>query len=156
MTIDISREVLKWPSRRAVNRGRTVSPFWSMRGGSCVHSNRLTVHGDEGKKNAGLVVTLADKEASGSLMSACAHLLFNPKGDARLRQCVAFWKTVEEAKQQALKPVRVVVCGDFNSYPDSAVSRSWRGAASLRIALEERTAHDDCRSIPSRLRKGGA
>ena len=114
-----------------------------------VHQNELTLDGDEGKKNAGLVVTLADKEASGSLIVACAHLLFNPKrGDARLRQCVAFLRAVEEAKQQALKPVRVVVCGDFNSYPDSAVYSFLSTGSVASIALEERTAPDDCKEHP--------
>jgi mRNA deadenylase 3'-5' endonuclease subunit Ccr4 len=114
-----------------------------------VHSNELTLHGDEGKKNAGLVVTLSDREASGSLIVACAHLLFNPKrGDARLRQCVAFLRAVEEAKAQATQPVRVVVCGDFNSYPDSAVYAFLARGSVSSIALEERTAHDDCKEHP--------
>ena len=100
-------------------------------------------------------MTLADKEASGSLIVACAHLLFNPKrGDARLRQCVAFLRAVEEAKQQALKPVRVVVCGDFNSYPDSAVYAFLARGSVASIALEERTAHDIARSILSSLSMG--
>ena len=120
-----------------------------------VHENALTLDGDEGKKNAGLVVTLADKEASGSLIVACAHLLFNPKrGDARLRQCVSLLRAVEEAKQQAAQPVRVVVCGDFNSYPDSAVYAFLARGSVASIALEERTAHDHCKEHPSKSVNG--
>jgi mRNA deadenylase 3'-5' endonuclease subunit Ccr4 len=120
-----------------------------------VHQNELTLDGDEGKKNAGLVVTLADREASGSLVVACAHLLFNPKrGDARLRQCVALLRAVEEAKQQAVQPVRVVVCGDFNSYPDSAVYAFLARGSVASIALEERTAHDHCKEHPFKIEKG--
>ena len=65
-----------------------------------------------------------------------------------MRQCVAFLRAVEEAKQQALKPVRVVVCGDFNSYPDSAVYAFLARGSVASIALEERTAHDDCKEHP--------
>jgi len=120
-----------------------------------VSENALTLDGDEGKKNAGLVVTLSDREASGSLIVACAHLLFNPKrGDARLRQCVTLLRAVEEAKQQASKPVRVVVCGDFNSYPDSAVYAFLSRGSVASIALEERTAHDHCKEHPFKIEKG--
>ena len=65
MTIKISSEVLKG-SRRAVNRGRTGAVLVDAGRFTIVHQNELRLDGDEGKKNAGLVVTLADKEASGS------------------------------------------------------------------------------------------
>lgn len=111
--------------------------------------NELTLTGDEEKKNAGLVVTLHDREG-GSLVVACAHLLFNPRrGDVRLKQAVTLLRAVEEAKARATQPARVVVSGDFNSYPNSAVyALLARGRVASR-ALEERTATDETREHPS-------
>ncbi|KAJ8602553.1 hypothetical protein CTAYLR_008344 [Chrysophaeum taylorii] len=87
-------------------------------------SEALLLDAGEAKSNACAIAVL-DAADDRTLVVACVHLLFNPKrSDLRLRQVAAVAAKVSdlEASHAARgRRVATLVCGDFNSYPDSPV-----------------------------------
>jgi len=120
---------------------------------SIINVKRINLNAGENKPNTGIIVTLNDKQGDNILIIACTHLLFNPKrGDIRLRQCISFIHEIEEAKSKAKmntqKNVKVIVTGDFNSYPNSAIYSYLIKGYINKNALTKRTKNDNNREHP--------
>jgi mRNA deadenylase 3'-5' endonuclease subunit Ccr4 len=119
---------------------------------SIINVKRLNLTASENKPNTGIVVTLNDKQGD-ILIVACTHLLFNPKrGDIRLNQCISFIEAIEEAKAEVKintqKDIRIIVTGDFNSYPNSAIYSYLSKGYINKDALTKRTTNDNNREHP--------
>ena len=118
---------------------------------SIINIKKINLNANENKPNTGIVVTLNDKQGDNILIIACTHLLFNPKrGDIRLNQCISFIKEIEEAKSKinTQKNVKVIVTGDFNSYPNSAIYSYLIKGYINKDALTKRTINDNNKEHP--------
>ena len=95
---------------------------WNLVGGGMVP---LIV---DGRSGAGVVAAL---ERNGfTLIVATAHLLFNPKrGDLRLQQARILLQAAAEQLAKVTRPEHsaLILCGDLNSGPESAVYQLIRG-----------------------------
>mmetsp|Transcript_11057 Transcript_11057/g.14403 ORF Transcript_11057/g.14403 Transcript_11057/m.14403 type:complete len:410 (-) Transcript_11057:1898-3127(-) len=71
------------------------------------------------RDNVAIALVLQDIDASVNILVASTHILFNPKrGDVKLAQTNLLLHKLSEVSEQ--HNAAVILCGDFNSTPDSA------------------------------------
>ena len=110
---------------------------WDSRAFRCREASALVLDAGEAKVNAAAVAAL-EHRGGAVLVVASAHLLFNPnRADLRLKQAVQLLAEVDRLRR-AHAAAGVVLCGDLNASPGSAVYALLARGRVAAAALEER------------------